>query len=180
MLAASTVASLSTLRAGPHEVAQAVAAWAFFAGVATGPVVVIGVRRSRRRGAVAVESRSDRQWIDAMPSGLFAFVLACWLVLGGLALTGFAGLGGGAPERRNDRFVLNDHGDISEVTVAEYNAAVAGEVRLSAAVAGVFLGASTLIAGTRGAQLRSNRSGSDTTGPSSSTGITDDRVEPTA
>ena len=152
-------ASLLTFAGVSPEASQALAAVSFVGaflawGVFIISGLVIGGGRRRTWSEMLTYSEEDRLWRDALPSRVIALVGVCMVVLLAAMLIGVADMAPGSPEEVDGRYYSNNHGEVTVLTEDEYLRAVGAETRMFATVAGVFLSASAIGAGSRRNRLQ--------------------------
>jgi len=155
LLTVAVVSSVLSFDASLSEVSRPLARLAFLGVFVVWFAVVLGsglasaeVRDGRSWRSAMNFSRDDRQWRESLPGSVLAAVGVCLVVLVFCAVVGIGGLRSG-PEQVGDRYYSNDHGEITELTEAEFDEAVAAETRLMSAFAGALLSAGAVMAATR-------------------------------
>lgn len=166
-LALAVAGSVLSFMSKSQGAAETLAGLAFLAVFPLWATLLVASAATRRRSGsrgwsdLISVADDDQSWREAIPDRLLLVVLVCWLVLGAGALVGISALAGGAPEQQGDRYVRNNHGELTTITADEYDRAVGAQVRLFSAVAAVFLGVAAISATTRSAQLEARREPSE-------------------
>ncbi|MEI2638812.1 MAG: hypothetical protein V9F03_07440 [Microthrixaceae bacterium] len=158
-LVVATGASLLTFAGVSPEASKGLAAVSFAGALLAWGVFIISglaIGGSRRRtwSEILTYSEDDRLWRDALPSRVIALVGVCMVVLLAGMLIGVADMGPGSPEEVDGRYYSNNHGEVTALTEDEYLRAVGAETRMFVTVAGVFLSASAIGAGSRRNRLQ--------------------------
>jgi hypothetical protein len=158
-LAAATAASVLTFSGASPDAAQGLASVAFTgAFLAWGAFIISGLAasggRQRTWSEMLTYSEEDRSWRDALPARVITAVGVSMLVLVASTLGGLGDMVSGSPQEIDGRYYSNNHGELTELTEDEFQRAIGAQTRMFATVAGVFLGASAIGAGTRRNRLR--------------------------
>ena len=159
LLAVATCAAVLTFAGVSPEVAQGLASVSFAGAFLTwGAFIIsglaIGGGRRRSWSEMLTYSEDDSAWRDALPTRVVLVVGVCMLVLLAATLGGISDMGPGSPEEIDGRYYSNNHGELTELSQDEFQRAIGAQTRMFATVAGVFLSASAIGAGTRRNRLR--------------------------
>jgi len=155
LLAVAVVASVLSFNSSWSEFSRLLARLAFvgvfvvwFSAVLWSVLASGGVRDGRSWRSAMSFSRDYRQWRESLPGIFLVAVGVCLVVLVFCAVIGIGDLRSG-PGQVGDRYYSNDHGEVTQLTEAEFDEAVAAETRLMSAFAGALLSAGAVMAATR-------------------------------
>jgi hypothetical protein len=101
--------------------------------------VIVGVRLKRKTGASM--DLAKLVWPPPFSKRVGFVILAVYTAVALLVALSMSSISGGQPEKHGNRYYLDDHGTLTEVSQASYYAGVIGVDRLFLGVASIFLGA---------------------------------------